>query len=85
MLEKFIKIADQLRQLKNFQTAASVISGFTHPSVYRLSQTFNEISPRAKEIYQELAIFSKDDKIYSEIMRNAPLPCVPNVYVLLFH
>lgn len=81
MLEKFIKVADQLKtHLKNFQTAQSVIMGFTHPAVIRLSQTFGEISPRAKDLYQELVIFSKDDKIYREMMRSNPLPCIPNLY-----
>jgi son of sevenless len=82
MLEKFIKVADQLRQIKNFQTMAAVIAGFSHPAIIRLGQTFGEISPRAKEIYSELVLFAKDDRAYKEIMRNAPLPCIPNLYVI---
>jgi hypothetical protein len=81
MLEKFIKVADHLRQLKNFQTTATVTAGFCHPSIHRLGQTFGEISLRAKEIYQELVLFAKDDKTYRDIMNSDPLPCIPNMYV----
>lgn len=79
MLEKFIKVADQLRTLKNFHSMYAVISGFNHPSITRLGQTFGEISPRAKEIYQELVLNAKDDKQYREIMKAVQLPCIPSI------
>jgi hypothetical protein len=83
MLEKFIKVADQLRNLKNYQTMYAVIAGFSHAAVTRLGQTLGEISPRAKEIYSELVQFSKDDKQYREQMRTVQLPAIPSIDITL--
>eukprot|EP00026_Physarum_polycephalum_P002180 Phypoly_transcript_02185.p1 GENE.Phypoly_transcript_02185~~Phypoly_transcript_02185.p1 ORF type:complete len:940 (-),score=130.13 Phypoly_transcript_02185:39-2858(-) len=83
LLERFIRTADQLRQIKNYQTMNSIILGYCHPSITRLGQTFNEISPRAKELYPELVQFAKNEHVHRETMKTAPVPCIPNMELAL--
>jgi hypothetical protein len=86
-IEKFIKIAETLKLLKNFQTMISVLTGLSYTAVTRLSQTMLEVSPpKAKETLQDLLkIMSteEDKKAYRDILAQAGLPCIPYLEVLL--
>lgn len=93
MIEKYIKIAEvlsfvcclssclqNLKTLKNFQTLFAVLTGLTTSSVTRLNQTWTEVTPRFKEIHNDLlAIMSRESnfKTYREFLRYAALPCIP--------
>lgn len=44
MIEKYIKTAEHLRNLKNFQTMFAVVAGLSSPFVSRLSQSWAEVS-----------------------------------------
>jgi len=86
MVIKFIKIAENLKQLKNFQTLFAVLSGLNSPQITRLQQTLLEIPQKTKEILNDmLSIMSKDNsyKAYRELLRTSALPCLPFLDVVL--
>jgi len=47
-IERFIKIADNLYRLKNFHTHSAVVKGLSNNSVASLTQTIQELSPKAR-------------------------------------
>jgi len=86
MIEKYIKIAENLKQLKNFQTLFAVLTGLNSSVVTRLNQTFLEIAPRSRETLNDLMqIISREEnyKNYREFLRYSALPCLPFGDVIL--
>ncbi|KAJ6243439.1 ras guanine nucleotide exchange factor i-related [Anaeramoeba flamelloides] len=80
VLTKFINIAHHLRNLKNFNSLISVLSGINSSAVHRLSFTFEELKPRLTETYEKLKTLTsgKDNyKNYREVLKKSELPCIP--------
>jgi len=86
MIEKYIKIAEHLKTLKNFQTLFAILTGLNNSAVTSLGQTFAELPIKTKETLNELlGIMSKDTnyKTYREFLRYSALPCIPYIEVTL--
>ncbi|XP_048775777.1 ral guanine nucleotide dissociation stimulator-like 1 isoform X4 [Ostrea edulis] len=62
ILQKWIEIAQDLRQQKNFSSLKAIISGLQSHSVYRLRRTWSSLTKESIDTFQELAdIFSNDN------------------------
>eukprot|EP01114_Cavostelium_apophysatum_P000982 TRINITY_DN10849_c0_g1_i1.p1 TRINITY_DN10849_c0_g1~~TRINITY_DN10849_c0_g1_i1.p1 ORF type:complete len:988 (-),score=251.34 TRINITY_DN10849_c0_g1_i1:62-3025(-) len=86
MIVKFIRIAENLKTLKNFQTLFAVLTGLNSPAISRLSQTMVEIPIKTKEVLNDLlSIMSKENnyKTYREFLRYSALPCILFLEVVL--
>ncbi|CAL8083303.1 unnamed protein product [Orchesella dallaii] len=61
-LDKWIRIAQELRQLKNFSSLKAIISGLESNPVFRLSKVWNLVSKDRIAIYSQLSqIFSEEN------------------------
>jgi len=86
VLERWIKIAENLRTLKNFQTLFAVLEALNSTHVIRLSQTIAELPPRCKEVMNDFqAIVAKDNNYanYREMLKYSATPCIPFLDVML--
>lgn len=80
MLTKFIKIAQHLRELNNFNTLMGVVAGINMSSISRLKNTFLEIDKHIKSTLDSLQILlnpGSSFKNYRQVLRNATPPCLP--------
>nr|XP_033780714.1 ral guanine nucleotide dissociation stimulator-like 2 isoform X2 [Geotrypetes seraphini] len=67
IFEKWIKVAEECRALKNFSSLYAIISALQSNPVHRLKKTWEETSRDAVRSYEELCqIFSENDN-YSQI------------------
>ncbi|XP_043931939.1 RAS guanyl-releasing protein 2 isoform X1 [Protopterus annectens] len=54
IITQFIKVAQKLLQLQNFNTLMAVIGGLSHSSISRLKETYNYINPETIKIWDSL-------------------------------
>jgi len=87
---KFIKIAEELKNLGSYHTFMAVLSGLTENAVYRLKFTIAELPPRFKELYLALADIMSVENSYknyrehlSNYVVNSKLPTIPYIGVYL--
>eukprot|EP01028_Stygiella_incarcerata_P009930 TRINITY_DN4917_c0_g1_i1.p1 TRINITY_DN4917_c0_g1~~TRINITY_DN4917_c0_g1_i1.p1 ORF type:complete len:857 (-),score=280.18 TRINITY_DN4917_c0_g1_i1:27-2597(-) len=81
----FVRIAEHLRGLNNFNSLLAIISGLNLSPIHRLRKTFAEIPRRIKDILSQLTDLMDSDgsfKEYREALHHIDPPCVP--YVGLF-
>ncbi|XP_078497749.1 ral guanine nucleotide dissociation stimulator-like 2 isoform X2 [Lissotriton helveticus] len=65
ILEKWIKVAEECRALKNFSSLYAIISALQSNAVHRLKKTWEETSREALKSYQELSeVFSEKDNYH---------------------
>jgi len=80
MATKFIKIAQHLRELNNFNTLMGVVAGINMSAISRLKQTFADLDKGAKSIFEQLQFVlnpSSSFKNYRQDLHNANPPCLP--------
>jgi len=65
MLEKFYKIARELRKLNNYNSLAAVVSGINNSSVYRLQNTKDLIPAESAKDFRRLEVLMSQTKSYS--------------------
>lgn len=85
-VERFIKLAWNLRQLNNFHLLTAVLSGLSNSAVLRLKWTFAKVAKRYKQMHEELeAIMGMEGsfKLYRQTLVQATPPCVPYIGVYL--
>jgi len=79
-LEKWIDVANNCLQLKNFDAVFNIMDGIRHPSIERLSETFKGISTSTQKSLEALrSAVSKDGdfKHYREALSVSPPPTLP--------
>eukprot|EP00026_Physarum_polycephalum_P002572 Phypoly_transcript_02579.p1 GENE.Phypoly_transcript_02579~~Phypoly_transcript_02579.p1 ORF type:complete len:852 (-),score=144.64 Phypoly_transcript_02579:66-2621(-) len=79
-LEKWIDVANNCLQLKNFDAVFNIMDGIRHPSIERLSETFKGISTSSQKTLDALrTAVSKDGdfKHYREALSVSPPPTLP--------
>ena len=60
-IEKWINVALELRELKNFSSLKAILSSLQSSAIYRLSRTWGMVSKDCSEIYDELSKIFADD------------------------
>ncbi|KAJ3442833.1 ras guanine nucleotide exchange factor i-related [Anaeramoeba flamelloides] len=82
----FINIAHNLRNINNFNSLISIVSGFNSSAIHRLKFTFQECGTRIIELKNKFEIEMSADqsyKNYRQTLHGANPPCVPYLGVYL--
>ncbi|KAI9089827.1 ras guanine nucleotide exchange factor domain-containing protein [Phlyctochytrium arcticum] len=87
VLGKFMKIAQILRNLNNYNTLMAVLAGVNSAAVLRLRQTRkllqNRQSYREYQALEKLMSSEKSFALYRQTLRKSDLPCIPYLGVFL--
>ncbi|KAJ3444236.1 ras guanine nucleotide exchange factor i-related [Anaeramoeba flamelloides] len=76
----FLRIADHLRKLNNFNGVMSIISGLKCSAIHRLKYSFEEISKKYLDINENLSSELSSQASYSKYrnsLRQVNPPCIP--------
>lgn len=65
MLEKFYRVARELRKLNNYNSLAAVVSGINNSSVYRLQSTKDLVPEAAAKDFKRLEVLMSPQKSYA--------------------
>lgn len=85
-MAKFIRIADYLKQLNNFNTTMAILSGLNGAAVHRLKHTREDMPRHIQQAYTDLqhALDSNQSyKGYRNLLAHANPPCIPYLGVYL--
>ncbi|KAJ5074064.1 ras guanine nucleotide exchange factor i-related [Anaeramoeba ignava] len=85
-LAKFIRVAEHLKALNNYNTLMALIAGINSTPVHRLKQTWTEIPYRSYEIFNgllDLMSSNSSYKNYRTSLRNSVPPCIPYLGIYL--
>jgi len=80
IVSKFIKIAQHLNELKNFNTMMSVVAGINMSPVHRLGLTLKALDPSVKAVFDTMQVIlqpSSSFKNYREALSKCHPPCLP--------
>lgn len=86
MMAKFIKIAEHLRDLNNYNSLMAIIAGLSFSSVFRLRWTREEMPAQTQKTMKELEqIMSSESsfKVYRHRLAASDPPCIPYLGVYL--
>lgn len=79
-LEKFMVIAQKLRQMNNYNGLAAVLAGINGTAIHRLSQTRALVAPDVQKRFAGLVLLMGTQKshfAYRLAWENSPLPRIP--------
>ncbi|CAF3521628.1 unnamed protein product [Rotaria sordida] len=82
IIKHFIKIAKSCKDVKNFNSMFSVISGLDHKAVQRLQTTWERVPEKYKKIFEELKSLldlSRNMSVYRNLLKNELIgpPIIP--------
>ncbi|KAJ4306944.1 hypothetical protein N0V88_000317 [Collariella sp. IMI 366227] len=80
MLEKFMIVAQRLRQMNNYNGLAAVLAGINGTAIHRLSQTRSLVAPDVQKRFAGLVLLMGTQKshfAYRLAWENSPLPRIP--------
>ncbi|KAJ3445578.1 ras guanine nucleotide exchange factor i-related [Anaeramoeba flamelloides] len=83
---RFVKIAEYLRNLNNYNSLMSVLAGLTMSAVHRLKFTKEEIPKRYNDIIESLSdlMSTKDSyKASRDALKTSNPPCIPYLGIFL--
>ncbi|KAJ3424532.1 ras guanine nucleotide exchange factor i-related [Anaeramoeba flamelloides] len=86
VLRKFIKIAQHLRKLKNFNGLMSILNAMLSQEIKRLKFTFGNIPKKYLEMLKRLRSELSSDKSYSRyrtLIKQTIPPCIPHFALCL--
>jgi len=86
VISKFIKVAEQLRNMNNFNTLIALVAGLNMASVARLKFSWQKVAPQAQELlksYQELFNPSLSFSSYRKVQSSSRVPVLPYIGVSL--
>ncbi|XP_075581423.1 LOW QUALITY PROTEIN: ral guanine nucleotide dissociation stimulator-like 2 [Pelecanus crispus] len=75
LLEKWIRVAEECRALRNFSSLCAIISALQSSPVHRLRQSWDETSRDAQRSYEELSAICSEQDNYSasrQLLLQAP-------------
>ncbi|KAL2195785.1 ras guanine nucleotide exchange factor domain-containing protein [Corynascus similis CBS 632.67] len=79
-LEKFMQVAQKLRQMNNYNGLAAVLAGINGTAIHRLAQTRALVSPEVQKRFAGLVLLMGTQKshfAYRLAWENSPLPRIP--------
>ena len=80
LLRKFIKIAEQLRNLHNFNGAMEIMAGLHSASIHRLKKTWEGLSNFRMDKFHTLETLLSNAQNYKQLretLGQTPAPCIP--------
>ncbi|XP_069630134.1 ral guanine nucleotide dissociation stimulator-like 2 isoform X1 [Haliaeetus albicilla] len=81
LLEKWIRVAEECRALRNFSSLCAIISALQSSPIHRLRQSWDETSRDAQRSYEELSAICSEQDNYSasrQLLLQDPPPEPPN-------
>jgi archaellum component FlaC len=80
IMERFIKIAEQLRKLQNFNGVKELVAGLQSSAIYRLKRTRNSVGQEYNDIFNSLTKLISSDlnfkNLRSQVRESSP-PLIP--------
>jgi son of sevenless-like protein len=86
ILNRFILIASQCRELNNFNGVMEIMAGLQNAAAYRLKKTWNLLPNKTWDIWEELThLMSSEDnfRVFREALHKINPPCIPYLGVFL--
>jgi len=86
VLKHFILVADRCYSLNNFNTVMSILAGFNSSPIHRLKRTWEQLSKKMTEMFDNLERVMNPQKNYAQYRENLHSvnpPCVPFLGVYL--
>eukprot|EP01132_Coremiostelium_polycephalum_P005608 gene5608-6979_t len=86
MMARFMKIAEHLKNMNNYNSLMAIIAGLNFSSVYRLKYTRDEVSAQTLRSYMELEKIMNSEgsfKNYRQRLHSTSPPCLPYLGVHL--
>ncbi|KAG4108093.1 ras GEF [Neocallimastix lanati (nom. inval.)] len=86
VLKHFILVADRCYSLNNFNTVMSILAGFNSSPIHRLKRTWEQLSKKMKDMFDNLEEIMNPQKNYAQYRENLHSvnpPCVPFLGVYL--
>lgn len=86
MIKKFLRIAEHLRAMNNFNALYAIHCGLNSNAVYRLKKTWALVPSRYMAIVDMLRdLFALDRKFatFRKTLQNAVTPCIPHIGIYL--
>eukprot|EP00008_Paramoeba_atlantica_P005030 CAMPEP_0201480042 /NCGR_PEP_ID=MMETSP0151_2-20130828/4628_1 /ASSEMBLY_ACC=CAM_ASM_000257 /TAXON_ID=200890 /ORGANISM="Paramoeba atlantica, Strain 621/1 / CCAP 1560/9" /LENGTH=994 /DNA_ID=CAMNT_0047861789 /DNA_START=148 /DNA_END=3132 /DNA_ORIENTATION=- len=86
VIEFFMKVAQSLRELNNFNALMEIIAGFENAAVWRLQPLFLEVTRKYQQMMDELRVTmstEKNNKSIREVLRSVDMPCIPYLGMFL--
>jgi len=83
-INKLIKIMEHLYHLNNFNGVMSISAGLNNTAIYRLKDTWDDLSIKSIEFINEMEnLFSSNYKGYRQLLKTISPPCIPYLGVYL--
>jgi hypothetical protein len=86
VINRFIYVGHYCLEMNNFNGVVEVLSALRRSSVYRLRRSWNHLSDRAWNVFEQLELLFEPDanyKNYRSVLDKATPPCIPYVGRLL--
>eukprot|EP01119_Soliformovum_irregulare_P022604 TRINITY_DN7782_c0_g1_i1.p1 TRINITY_DN7782_c0_g1~~TRINITY_DN7782_c0_g1_i1.p1 ORF type:complete len:743 (+),score=206.41 TRINITY_DN7782_c0_g1_i1:36-2264(+) len=80
LINKYVEVAQQCFNLKNYQGVACTVQALSHPSVERLGQTWSMVKPQTQATLKPFRqLIAKDNQYsaYRAKQESSPPPCIP--------
>ncbi|XP_032228030.2 ras-specific guanine nucleotide-releasing factor RalGPS2 [Nematostella vectensis] len=86
VMSHFIRIAKRLYEMNNLHSLKAVIAGLQSAPVYRLNQTWEQLSRRDHTIFEKLEDLLSEDQNRKKLrdhLNSTRLPCIPHLGMYL--
>lgn len=80
LIKYFIKLADRLRQIRNFNSVMAIVSALNAAPISRLRKSWEAVSSKYRSIFANLRTLmdhSRNFAVYRQTIKVTGLPCLP--------